>query len=481
MTMKALPLGAFLLFLALTSCNAQNAADEPGSSPSHRRMSPEQEAMIAEARGIPTDIVAYRNVAVFAATAEDTLTERMTILVKYNYIADIVPSANDDEAIAEASEIIDGSGWYVVPGLIDSHVHLGTLPNRGLALIAARRYLYGGITAVRDMAGDSRSLAELARSSLLYEVAAPDIYYSALMAGPSFFSDPRTVMSALGEVAGEVPWMQGITADTDMSLAVAFARGTSATGIKIYANLGSESVRRIIDESERQRIPVWSHIEVYPATIFDTVGVDAVSHVCMIPLALMRPDGAAPRSAEAFSIDPNEFDINNPEFQRYVAELAAAGTAVDATAHMYRKTENRPPQPRLPKEGEEPLPTRPNCSFDRVVAPIVNELHKAGVPIIAGTDMGADPEDPFPALIQELETLADIDSMSNADVVRAATINAAHVLNLDDEFGTVEVGKYANLVFVAENPLENISNLRSIVLTVKRGQRYWRSDFEVEE
>ena len=164
----------------------------------------------------------------------------------------------------------------------------------------SKRYLFGGITTVRDMAGDTRSLANLARASLINEIAAPDIYFSALMAGPSFFSDPRTIMAALGGTPGDVPWMQSITADTDITIAVAKARGTSATGIKMYANLESDEVRRIIEESRKQRFPVWAHIEVYPASIFDTIGANAVSHVCMIPLALMRPGGAAPRSAEAF-------------------------------------------------------------------------------------------------------------------------------------------------------------------------------------
>lgn len=432
-------------------------------------MSPEQAAAIAAAQGIATETVAYRNVAIFDTFQSDSMSPGKTIIVDGDQIAGIVDTADDSNAIPDGAEIVDGTGWFTVPGLIDSHVHLATLPNRTSAELFAKRYLYGGITAVRDMAGDTRSLAHLARASLINEIPAPDIHYSALMAGPSFFSDPRTMMAALGEEPGKVPWMQGITAATDMPLAVAQARGTSATGIKIYANLAGTEVQRIIKESRTQGFPVWAHIEVFPATIFDSVGATAVSHVCMIPLALLRPDGSAPRSAEAFGINPDDFDVSDPEFQRYVAELAAAGTAVDATTHLYRQ-----------REQDDPPPRRPNCRFESVVAPIVDAMHSAGVPIIAGTDFSSDPDDPYPALITEMETLQDIDSMSPADVIRAATINAANVLGIADEAGTVEVGKYANLVFTQDNPLDDIGNLRRVVLTVKRGHQYWRADYQHE-
>ena len=62
---------------------------------------------------------------------------------------------------------MDLSGKFLAPGLIDSHEHLATPPNRRQALANMRRDLYGGVTAVRDMADDLRSVAELARESLV--------------------------------------------------------------------------------------------------------------------------------------------------------------------------------------------------------------------------------------------------------------------------------------------------------------------------
>src|SRR3546814_6326172 len=101
------------------------------------------------------------------------------------------------------AEVVDLGGQYLLPGLIDSHQHLATPPDRRRAEALMRRDLYGGITAVRIMADDLRPIAELARASLVGEIAGPDLYFAALVAGPSFFEDPRTKAIAAGAVPGE--------------------------------------------------------------------------------------------------------------------------------------------------------------------------------------------------------------------------------------------------------------------------------------
>src|SRR3546814_20114494 len=61
-----------------------------------------------------------------------------------------------------------------------------------------RRSLYAGVTAERDMADDLRTIVELAREALVGEIPGPDLYYAALMAGPSFFDDPGTIAVEAG-------------------------------------------------------------------------------------------------------------------------------------------------------------------------------------------------------------------------------------------------------------------------------------------
>jgi imidazolonepropionase-like amidohydrolase len=446
-----------LLFAYLSS-----HADEE-KSPSTRSMSPEVEAKIAALGGRETVSVAYRNLSIFDASFDGGLRQKMTVLVKGDRISRIVPSESDSDVISKDTEVVDGGNWYATPGLIDSHVHMSTLPARLPSEAFLRRYVYGGLTTIRDMAGDARALADLSRAALINEIESPDIAYSSLMAGPSFFQDPRTATSGLGVVPGEVPWMLAIDETTDIPLAVAQARGTSATGIKIYANLPGGIVRQIIDEAHRQDMPVWTHAKVYTASPFDSIGADSVSHACMLAVHVM--EHAAGRIFErGESIDMSSFSVEDPEFRRYVAALAESDTKFDATMFVYADSENQ----------------QERCGMDTVVRPVVAAVHKAGVPIIAGTDGSSPSDDPFPAIVDEMELLASVDGMSNADVIEAATINAAEAMGLGDELGSIDEGKLANLVFLLENPLESVANFRSVVLTVKRGRRFYRSDYHHE-
>jgi hypothetical protein len=135
-------------------------------------------------------------------------------------------------------------GQYLLPGLIDSHVHYATNPDRPYAEAELKRNIYGGVTGVRDMAGDARELAGLSRDALLNRIPSPDMFYASLVAGPSFFKDPRTVVAALGTQPGTVPWLYAV--DEQRCRWPSRRRGTGATGLKIYANLPGTLVRKLI-------------------------------------------------------------------------------------------------------------------------------------------------------------------------------------------------------------------------------------------
>ena len=196
-------------------------------------------------------------------------------------------------------EVVDLHDKFVIPGLINTHVHLATLAEPLVAKAYLRRELYSGVTTVRDMAGDSRLLAELKREAEFGEIASPDIFFVAVMAGPGFFVDPRTHDSARGRVAGQVPWMQAITPDTNLQLAVAEAHGTGATALKLYADLPGSLVQAITAEAHRQHMLVWAHAAVFPALPSEVVnaGVDVISHACMLGYEVSSPPVASYESA----------------------------------------------------------------------------------------------------------------------------------------------------------------------------------------
>lgn len=131
------------------------------------------------------------------------------------HIRTVAPDGEIPAALLADARIVDLQGAFVVPGLIDSHQHIATPLNRPVAEAALRRQVYGGVTAIRDMADDLRHVADLARATLVGEIPGPDIHYAALTAGPGFFDDPRTWQVSQGAVPGAVPWMQAVTEATE--------------------------------------------------------------------------------------------------------------------------------------------------------------------------------------------------------------------------------------------------------------------------
>ena len=194
--------------------------------------------------------IAITGVAIIDANHKTPLTHQ-TILIKNGIISDIF--ADGSKPIPDSFNILHLQNKYLLPGLTDTHVHMATDPsgvdNRAHTLSVLEQMLYSGITTVRDMAGDARTLAGLSRDALTRDIISPNIYYSALMAGPVFFNDPRTVSTTKGATAGKMPYMLAVTDTTNMITAVAEAKGTGAKGIKLYANLSAALVNKIVTEA----------------------------------------------------------------------------------------------------------------------------------------------------------------------------------------------------------------------------------------
>ena len=150
----------------------------------------------APAEPAPPATTVYRHATVLDGTGAAPLRD-MAVIVRGDRIQRVAPDAQLARALPAGATIVDLSGRYLLPGLIDSHQHVATPPNRRRAEALMRRDLYSGITATRIMADDLRAVAELARAAHVAEIASPDLVYAALFAGPSFFDDPRVLDAAL--------------------------------------------------------------------------------------------------------------------------------------------------------------------------------------------------------------------------------------------------------------------------------------------
>ncbi len=392
----------------------------------------------------------------------------MDVVIKGERIRQVVADRALDADTVKGARVIDLAGRFLMPGMVDAHVHLATPPDRRQAEAVLRRDIYGGVTAVRDMADDLRAVGDLSRASLVGEIPAPDIYYAALMAGPDFFTDERTVLTSTGGSAGHVPWMQAVTDETDLPLTVAEAKGTFATAIKLYADLTPELTMRIVTEAHRQHLLVWSHATLYPARPSEVVaaGADVISHACLL---VREPTLEVPRWREPrtpISLEPFR-GSQNPALARLFAEMVRRGTILDSTIWAYGASPT--------SESTPPLPTG-SCD-DTIGGAITQQAYQAGVQIAAGTDKVAGWTDPWPDLFHELTLLASSAGMPNDAIIKAATLTGARATGQERDMGSIEAGKLANMVVLSRNPLDDLANLKSIETTIKRGRFFERSAF----
>ncbi|KAA0942189.1 amidohydrolase family protein [Streptomyces apricus] len=433
--------------------------------------------MTHEAEGAPTPyappqpgtVAVYRGATLFDGTGRPPRPSTSIVVD-----GPVIRAVGDDAGIAATvpadAHVLDLGGRFVIPGLIDSHQHLATPPDRPVAEAVLDRLVHSGVTAIRDMADDLRQVGDLARATLVGEIPGPDIRYAALMAGPGFFDDPRTHQVSRGGTPGAVPWMQAVTPDTDLRVAVALARGTYAAAIKVYADLDHRTVAAITAEAHRQGIPVWAHAAVFPATPRHVVaaGVDSVSHATL--LAFEGAEGPLTTYKDKPPFDHGRFSAeDDPHLDGLFGLMRRNGTVLDATASMWESAE-------LAGEGpEDAARARANSEL---AAHITAQAHRAGVDLSTGTDHETPPEEPFPALFDELAFLVRRCGIPPAEVLRSATLLGARSAGAEESMGSVEAGKLANFVVLQEDPLLDIDHLRSVTLTVKRGHRHERDAYD---
>ena len=389
---------------------------------------------------------------------------KQTILVSRGVIEEIFETGS--QKLPPGIRTVDLTGKFVIPGLIDAHVHVATDPTGqdSSAGTTLHRALLGGLTSVRDMAGDAIALRELANWSRRGDAGIPRVYYSALMAGPSFFTDPRTIASAHGGKPGELAWMKAVTPATDLKIAVRDAKATGATAIKIYADLPGDLVRKITTEAHRQGMKVWSHSTVFPATATDEVdaGVDVISHaIYLYWAAIPNPperyaDRVPPRSAYD-SVPPD-----GPFMQDLFAKMKAQNTVFDATLSILPRFEAA----RGPAFGLVDPKRAAQWAYDATRA-----ARLAGVTICDGTDgmMPSGSPDSLPGLHGEMELLVTRAGFTPLEAITAATLNSAMAIGAASTLGSVAEGKMADLVVLDANPAADIRNTRRIAFVVRGG------------
>lgn len=399
--------------------------------------------------------ISLGNIALTGATIIDanhqTPLANQTVLISQNIIVNIF--TDKEKPVPDSFNIIRMKGKYLLPGLIDAHVHMATDPsdidNRQHTLNILEQMLFSGITSVRDMAGDARTLAGLSRDASTGDINSPNIYYSALMAGPALFDDPRISASSKEGVVGKMPYMLSVTDSTNMTLAVAEAKGTGATGIKLYAFLSAALVNKILAEANKQGMLVWGHAWLQEAKPSDLVkaGVISISHA---PLMIYEKMDTIPSSWGKKQHTDKFWNDSLPDFSSLFQLMKKHNTIFDATLLTYKRW------------GMEDSSAQYKYEMGKRITAMA---YKAGVKICAGTD---DNQEEF--VQKEMQLLVTGAGFTPIDAIIAATLHGAELLHIDNKYGTIEPDKIADLLVLDKNPLENITNIKSVFLVIKGGR-----------
>lgn len=353
-----------------------------------------------------------------------------------------------------AADTITGRDLVVIPGLIDAHVHLGTRP-RDQEADQLRRALEGGVTALIDMASDVRVTGQLAADVRDGRLEGPAIYFTALLAGPPFFTDPRARAASRGYTPGSAPWQRAIIRSGEVAAAVTAAKATGAAAIKLYAALDGPLASLIIAEAHRQGLAVFAHATLFPARPGELVraGVDVVAHTPYLVWEGSPPTAAFERRARGdfLGVPPTDSAI-----ERVLLAMREHRVALNPTLWVFA-------------EGVA------EDSVSRVRAPwmfaVTRRAAELGVPIVAGTDglFGRGGADGPPQIHRELELLVSRAGLTPLQAIAAATGNAARVARADADRGTVQAGRAADLLVLDANPLSDIRNTRRIRHVIRNG------------
>jgi imidazolonepropionase-like amidohydrolase len=391
--------------------------------------------------------------------------------------------------VPQGAKVIDAKGQYLIPGLIDSHVHLLFITNGsagGELGLDLRDLLAQGVTTVRDMGNSPSALL----SRVAGFDATPRVYAMQLVAGRRFFFNGlRAVQTPRGVEYRQGPalTMQSLgwspiqyNREDDPAAVIAQARQVGAMGIKLYAQLDSAAVRRITNAAHRAGMPVWGHAWVQPASVAEqsAAGMDGVVHAAGLAGELFSPDVRAALVNEgdlqnATTKVATPESAHDPRILAALDSMAARNTmfepTLDATRRSLAMFNARTRHVPSLQEGY----VRAAAQFG---IEVTREAVKRGVRISAGSDHVAyGPITERSSLFGELQMLVDSIALTPTAALLAATRDAARAIGGDPgrRIGTIEAGHYADLVLLSKNPLDDIGNLEAVEW-VMRGGRIWR-------
>jgi len=359
--------------------------------------------------------------------------------------------------VPKRAKVIDARGKFLLPGFWDMHSHFEQV-EWGPAYLAA------GVTTVRDVGNEFEFITAVR---------------DALKAGNGL--GPRMLLAGIIDGESDTSWGL-IRASTPAEAEAAVSRYHTAgfQQIKIYSSVEPAIVEAICAAAHKLGMTVTGHVPTGLNAIQAVeAGMDQINHVQYL-LQVLRPRTFRPlQGAPAPPLD-----FQTPEAQKTIQFLKSHNTVIDPTLAVFEWTMHSAEKPYATIEpGAAKVPRQlagaiNNTGVPAVSAPqtlaildryyaIVGALHKAGIPIIAGTDQVV----PGHSLHREIELYVK-SGFTPMEAIQAATLVPSRVMKMDKDSGTIEAGKRADIIILDRDPLDNIRNIRTGKTVIAAGRIY---------
>lgn len=415
-------------------------------------------------------LTAITNVTVIDVVAGKAVPAQ-TVLIDGTQIAAVVPAASFKPA--KDATLIDGTGKFLIPGLFDAHVHYIDPESFGPLMIA------NGVLFVREMGNATEVVIPLRDQLNTGEVLGPEM----ICTGAIIDGDPAVW-----------PFSEPCDTPDEARAAVRKLHAAGVNQIKVYSRLKKDVYRAAVDEAKAVGLKAVGHIP-NDCSLADAMaaGQSSNEHLMLIETLIEKtlPPGTDTGGDRSGGFWPSgRFWMQYPKadkaaLARELRALAESGmmqcpTLVISAGIIGAVDKKGDADPRMvyvpaPMRGFWGGPQYEGMGrFFEAALPhmksMVGELHRAGVPIMVGTDLA----NPYVfagfSVHDEMRHLVEA-GFTPAAALRAATIIPARFIGVDDRLGTVEPEKAASIVLLTADPLADITNTTKIDSVWLRGER----------
>ena len=366
------------------------------------------------------------------------------------------------------TQVIDVHGKTMMPGLWDMHAHYEQAE-------WGPCYLAAGVTTVRDCGNVFEFITEVR---------------DALDHGQGV--GPRLILAGL--VDGDGPFSLGINRVNSADDAVSMVQKYKSAGfqqMKIYSSVKLDNVRAICEAAHKAGMTVTGHIPNGMTTRQGIeAGMDQINHINYLLAYMFEKDGEQPNSLKDVIAAMGTFDPNSSDSREKLRFLVDHKVVVDDTAALSelfmhnssaRASTFEPGITKVPTELSAPMNSMAaggNANSAKLLEftiRLIGILHKAGVPIIAGTDQAV----PGHSLHRELELYVKA-GMSPLEALQAATTVPAKAMKMDGRTGWIKPGYAADVIVIDGNPTKHIEDSRKVSMVFSQGRKYdpaklWRA------